>query len=143
MAYSFVLVVEADRNLRQSMALVLECAGYLVTATSDAREASEQIRSGKYHLVILDALMPETNQVLLPKTLGLYPYPSIVILSDKPLSEIESEGKLLSAQYLVKPIAPERLLDCVRTLLGQKAGSMIRLKDQKPRSAPPAGNGSG
>jgi two-component SAPR family response regulator len=65
--------------------------------------------------------MTETKNVLLPKVLGIYPYMSIVILTDQSISDIEKEDKLLNAQYLVKPIDPERLLDCVGAILGKKS----------------------
>jgi two-component system response regulator HydG len=113
-----IALVEDDVNLRQSIALILQRAGYLVTATDCIYKAMEIIRSGNYQLVIADSNIPETNKVFLPKILGIYPYLSIVILTDQSIAETEKEGKLLSAHYLVKPIAPERLLDCVGTILG-------------------------
>jgi DNA-binding NtrC family response regulator len=120
MPTNLILVVADDINLRQSIALILQRAGYLVTTTDRACDAMDRIQSGKYQLVCMDINMPETNLVLLPKVLSIYPYISIVILTDQPLSEAEKENKLLSAHYLVKPIAPERLLDCVGTILGKK-----------------------
>jgi DNA-binding NtrC family response regulator len=123
MSPKLIILVEDDINLRQSIALILQRAGYLVTVTDCAYKAMDIIQSGKYQLIISDINMPETRNVLLPKVLGIYPYMSIVILTDQSISEIEKEDKLLSAQYLVKPIAPERLLDCVRTILGKKSSS--------------------
>jgi DNA-binding NtrC family response regulator len=123
MSPKLIILVEDDVNLRQSIALILQRAGYLVTATDCVFKAMDIIHSGKYHLIISDINMPETKNVLLPKVLAVYPYMSIVILTDQSISEIEKEGKLLSAQYLVKPIAPERLLDCVGTILGKKSNS--------------------
>jgi DNA-binding NtrC family response regulator len=117
MTLKFILLVEEDHNLRQSIALILQRAGYLVTATGIVRDAQEQIKSRKYHLVILDTLMPETYQCLLPKVLVSYPYLSVLILTNKLQSETESEEHLLSAQYLQKPIDPERLLDCVSRMI--------------------------
>ena len=120
MTHSKILVVEEDNNLRRSMALILQHAGYFVAATGNSHEASEWIQSGKYHLIIMDTLMTDTNRILLPKVLGYYPDLSIVILSDRPIPEVDNETKPLGARYLIKPIAPEFLLDCVKTLLGQK-----------------------
>ena len=64
--------------------------------------------------------MPETKKVLLSKVLDIAPYLSIVILTDQSLSQVDKEGKLLKIQYLIKPIAPERLLDCVGMILNQE-----------------------
>jgi DNA-binding NtrC family response regulator len=120
MSHQLVIVVEDDLNLRQSIALILKRAGYLVTATDCIYKAMDIIQSGNYNLVISDINMPETRRVFLPKVLGIYPYLSIVVLTDQSTSEIEKEEKLLSAHYLVKPIAPERLLDCVGTILAEQ-----------------------
>lgn len=123
MSPKLIILVEDDINLRQSIALILQRAGYLVTTTDCVYTAMDMIQSGTYHMIISDINIPETSDVLLPKILGLYPYMSVVILTDQSVSEIEEEDTLLSAHYLVKPIAPERLLDCVGKILGKKNNS--------------------
>jgi DNA-binding NtrC family response regulator len=115
-----IILVEDDLNLRQSIVLILERAGYLVDATDCAYKAMDIIRSGNYQLVISDFNMPATKTVLLPKVHDNYPNISVVILTDQSLSEVDKEEKLLRTQYLLKPIAPERLLDCVGMILNQK-----------------------
>ena len=129
MSPKLIILVEDDVNLRQSIALILQRAGYLVTATDCVFKAMDIIHSGKYHLIISDINMPETKNVLLPKVLAVYPYMSIVVLTDQSISELEKEDKLLSAHYLVKPIAPERLLDCVGTILGKNNSDHNNLRD--------------
>jgi DNA-binding NtrC family response regulator len=121
MSHKLIILVEDDLNLRQSIALILQRAGYFVTATDCVSKAMNIIQSGNYHLIIADINMAETRNALLPKILGMYPYLAIVILTDQSSSEIDKEGKLLSAHYLVKPIAPERLLDCVGALVGKSS----------------------
>ena len=120
MDQKLIILVEDDLNLRQSIALILQRDGYLVTATDCVYKALDIIQSGNYQLIISDFNMPETKKVLLPKILDIYPYISIVILTDQTLSEIDKEGKILKAEYLIKPLAPERLLDCVGMILNQK-----------------------
>jgi DNA-binding NtrC family response regulator len=123
MSPKLIILVEDDLNLRQSIALILLRAGFFVTSTDCVYKALDIIQSGNFHMLIADINIPDTREVLLPKVLGLYPNLSIVILTDQSSSEIEKEGKLLSAHYLVKPIAPERLLDCVGTIMGKYANA--------------------
>jgi DNA-binding response OmpR family regulator len=123
MSLKSIVLVEDDINLRQSIALILQRAGYFVTATDCVSKAIDIIKSGIYHLVIADVNMPRVQNELLPKILGEYSRLSIVILTDQSSSEIEKEDKLLSAHYLIKPIAPERLLDCLGTILGRNGTS--------------------
>jgi DNA-binding response OmpR family regulator len=118
-----IILVEDDLNLRQSIVLILERAGYCVDATDCPYKAMDILQSGNYQLIISDFNMPVAKKVLLPKALDIYPNLSIVILTDQSLSEIDREGKQLKAQYLLKPIAPERLLDCVGMILGESGNS--------------------
>ena len=114
-----IMLIEDDVNLCQSLKLILQRAGYFVTSTDCVTTAINIIQNGNYYLVIADINMPETNNLLLPRVLGSYPHLSIVILTDQSALEIEKGNMLLSAHYLLKPIAPERLIDCVGTLIGK------------------------
>ena len=111
------MLIEDDINLCQSIKLILQRAGYLVTETSCAYKAMDLIQSRKYNLVITDINIPDITNIFLPRVLGILPYVSIVILTDHVMNESEVEGRILSGHYLEKPIAPERLLDCVNTIL--------------------------
>jgi two-component SAPR family response regulator len=46
-----------------------------------------------------------------------------VILTDQSLAEIDKDYKLRSAHYVIKPVAPERLLDYVETIIGKNNNS--------------------
>ena len=120
MSPKLIILVEDDLNLRQSIVLILERAGYLVDATECPYKAMNIMQSGNYQLVISDFNMPDTKKVLLPKVHENYPNLFNVILTDQSLPEIDMEDKQLRDQYLIKPIAPERLLDCVGKILVQK-----------------------
>jgi DNA-binding NtrC family response regulator len=119
-----IILVEDDQNLRQSIVLILERAGYDLDATDCVYKAIEIIKSGNYQLVISDLNMPDTDEILLPNLHGIYPYLSNVILTDQSLSGPEKEESRFSDQYLIKPIAPERLLECVGMIINQKNTSI-------------------
>jgi two-component system cell cycle response regulator CpdR len=123
MSPKLIMLVEDDVNLRQSVALILQRAGYLITTTDCVTKAIPIIQSGSYHLLITDINMPDTRNTLIPEVLAMHPSLSIVILSDQSASENEKEYRLLSAHYLHKPIASEQLLDCVGTILGKNGNS--------------------
>ncbi|NJD60060.1 MAG: hypothetical protein C3F13_14855 [Anaerolineales bacterium] len=113
-----IMLIEDDTNLCQSLKLILQRAGYLVTSSNCVTKAINIIQTRDYYLIIADINVPDTNNLLNPKILGMVPHLSIVILTDQSASEIEKGDTLLNAHYLNKPIAPERLLDCVNTILG-------------------------
>lgn len=115
-----IVLVEDDPNLRQSIALVLRREGYLVTEIDSIGTAQEIIQTGNLQLIIADFDMPKAKNTLLPKVLETFPCPSILIMTSLPASDMNKDEKSLSAHYLTKPIAPERLLDCVGSILAEK-----------------------
>ncbi len=117
MSLKLIILVENDSNLRHSIALILQRAGYLVTATDCVPKAMDLISSGHCHLVISDFNVPETREILLPKVSRIYPHLPIMILTDQSSVEVERESKLSGAHFLLKPVAPESLLDWVGSLL--------------------------
>ena len=126
-----IILVEDDTNLRQSMALILQRAGYFVTATDCVTKALELTQSGIYKLIISDINVPATRTVLLPKVLDTDPHLAIVILTDQRTRETDGEDELLDTYYLVKPIAPELLLDCVWKILGSHKVSFQKKNNTK------------
>ncbi len=118
-----IVLVEDDVDIRQSVALILQRAGYLITTTDCVTKAIAFIQSGCYHLLITDINMPDTRKILIPEVLAMHPSLSIVILSDQSAYENKKGYRLLSAHYLHKPIASEQLLDCVGTILGKDGNS--------------------
>lgn len=123
MSNKVIILVEDDVNLRLSMALILQRAGFIVTAIEYPYKAMDFIQTRKYDLIITDLDNPETRKVLIPEVLGVDPYLSIVILTDQLSLDLEAENKLVNTFYLVKPIAPERLLDCVSKILGKQSNT--------------------
>lgn len=123
MSPKYIVLVEDDMNLRQSIALILQRAGYFITAVDCVVKAMDMIKTNKYQLIITDNNMPDSYDELLPKILGTYPNLAVLVLTDQSTSEMEKEGRLLSVHYLVKPIAPERLVEYVGIILGEESNS--------------------
>jgi DNA-binding NtrC family response regulator len=115
-----ILIVDEDQNLRRSLALMLKSAGYLVSTVSRACEALEFLRTGNYHLVILDITTPENRLTLLPAILCIYPHLSVLVFTAfwSPETALEIEHLGVDA-HLEKPVTPKQLLDCVETVLSQ------------------------
>jgi DNA-binding NtrC family response regulator len=117
MSSKLILLVENDANLRQSLALILERAGYRVTSTDCVAKTLELLNTGHYNLIIFDTNVPETKDILIQKVHLVFPDLPVVSLTDQASNGGESEKKLLHAYYLLKPIAPERLLEVVGSVL--------------------------
>ncbi len=123
MSPKLLILIENDSNLRQSIALLLERAGYLVTATDCVYKALDLLSSNPCHLLISDFNIPETRDILLPKVPRIYPHLPIVILTDQSSVEVERQSRMTRAHFLLKPVAPEKLIDSVGTILGNSSNS--------------------
>jgi two-component system nitrogen regulation response regulator NtrX len=119
-----IMLFEDDLNLRQSIALILQRVGYTVSATDCVDKALQMLRGEDYQLLISDTNLPETNSELLPKVLQVFPNLPIVILTDQTHAEAERQSRQFCAFFLVKPVAPEKLLDYVDWILRSKNNSV-------------------
>ncbi len=123
MSSQFIILIENDLNLRQSIALILQRAGYTVTATDCVTKALELIRNGNYHLLISDFNIPETREIILTKVPRIISHLPILILTDQSSFEVERDSRISGAYYLLKPVAPERLIDSVGSILSKSNNS--------------------
>ncbi len=135
MALGRVLVVDDEADLRKDIRLILTQADYDVVEAEDGEQAIEAIRSGDNPLLV-DAIICD---LVMPKVGGMeaiaffrsqFPGVPILVLTGHPnienLNELYQQGVV---DYLVKPIAPEKLLAAV-----EKAVSKHKLFG--PKGAP-------
>jgi DNA-binding response OmpR family regulator len=118
-----ILLVEDDINLCQSIKLILQRSGYLVTAVDNIPEALKKLQSGHFLLVIADINLPDIYTNLIPQIMETRIELSIMLLTDQSTLEIKEQGMLRSVLYLHKPISPERLLDFVQLAIENSSHS--------------------
>jgi len=114
-----ILLVDDEDNIRHTLALNLQLQGYEVVECVNGKNALETFAVQKFHLVILDVMMPimdgyETcRQIrLLNNEIG------ILFLTALETTEHKIEGLTLGADdYLVKPFALEEFLLRVKSIL--------------------------
>ncbi|MDA2910641.1 response regulator [Nitrospiraceae bacterium AH_259_D15_M11_P09] len=125
-----VLVVDDEPAVRKSIRLSLTKADYDVLEAEDGEQAIAAIRSGDNPLavsaVICDLVMPKVNGIeAIAFFRSQFPGVPILVLTGHPnienMTELYQQGVV---DYLVKPIAPEKLLAAV-----EKAVSTRRLFD--------------
>jgi DNA-binding response OmpR family regulator len=112
-----ILIVDEDRNLCHSFALILRRAGYLVETAASAAEVLYCLQAHLYDLTILDMMLPDGTSILLPRLLKLYPHSAFIVLTYQAGLEIPIEINHLGVHSrLVKPITPEALLERVKAV---------------------------
>ncbi len=113
-----ILVVDDDPNLRETLALILQQAGYRVAVADSAEAALKCLKQGNYALAFLDVKMPGRDGLsLLPEIRQLYPGLPVLILSA--YVPTDSERRIWeknASGYLTKPVEPTAILAQIATL---------------------------
>jgi CheY-like chemotaxis protein len=121
--HSRVLLVEDDRSLRRYLEVVLRREGYDVTVAADGLEAMRATLTAPVDLVVTDAIMPNLNGFELVRFLRRTPQLShipIVLLSALENPQAQNEEHRANI-YLSKPVSAEELIDCLETLISERA----------------------
>ncbi len=120
-----ILIIDDEPNLRRSLGLILQRAGYIITTASNAAEAIHLLQAGAYDLTFLDIKLPDQNGIqLLPKLRDLYPeMPILILTAHATLDSAIGAVRLGARDYLLKPIDPDAILNRVGEIL----------KEEKPK----------
>ena len=118
-----ILVVDDDREIRDLLSRFLEKQGMRVTAARDAREARKAWPLGRYHLVVLDLMMPGEPGLDFARWLRGQSDVPIVMLTAMGEETDRIVGLELGADdYVAKPFNPRELLARIRAVLRRATG---------------------
>ncbi|SDB70053.1 response regulator [Belnapia rosea] len=122
-AQPHILVVDDDREIRDLLSKFLERQGMRVAAARDAKEARRLWPLGRYHLVVLDLMLPGESGLDFAKWLRSQGDVPIVMLTAMADETDRIVGLELGADdYLSKPFNPRELLARVRAVLRRASG---------------------
>ncbi|MFQ5513078.1 MAG: sigma-54-dependent transcriptional regulator [Myxococcota bacterium] len=111
-----VLIIDDEKGIRSSLALILEDEGYAVRTAADADEALEHLAAVSWDFVLCDVRMPGRSGLeLLPDLIEAQPEATVVMMSAYGDVEQALEAVRRGAyDYLAKPFQPDELLLCLR-----------------------------
>ncbi len=122
-AQPHILIVDDDREIRELLSRFLEKQGMRVTAARDAREARRLWPLGRYHIAVLDIMMPGESGLDLARWLRTQSNVPIIMLSAMGEETDRIVGLELGADdYLPKPFNPRELLARMRAILRRANG---------------------
>jgi DNA-binding response OmpR family regulator len=127
-----ILLVEDDKALRRYLEVTLQRAEYKVVTAGDGLEAMKLALSAAIDLVITDEMMPNLSGHELCRFLRNSPklaHIPIILLSGMERKDVSSEAGLVDA-FLAKPIAADKLTECVAGLLRKSQDSSLKSQDQ-------------
>ncbi len=118
-----ILVAEDERDIRDLIAYVLKYAGFEVEVASNGAEAVEKAPQVKPDLILLDVRMPRMTGYEACRQLKKMPEIQnvpVVFLSAKGQDNEIDEGLEVGAKdYILKPFAPDELIQQVQQILGE------------------------
>ena len=116
---SRVLVVDDDRDVRDSLRRALGYAGYHVSTAANGAEALQAVAQSPVDLIILDVLMPMLNGLDTCRALrSRGDATPVLVLTARDAVDDRVDGLEAGADdYLVKPFALKELLARVNALL--------------------------
>jgi len=126
-----ILIIDDDRDIVEALKIILEGESYRVRVAFDGQEGLKAIQQEKPDLIILDLLLPGQNGATVYRSLKDHlDYRDIPVLvltalakkmGDKIFSQKEEDLLKEVDEYLDKPVNPQRLLDRIKQLLGEKS----------------------
>jgi DNA-binding response OmpR family regulator len=125
MSSSTILVVDDEANIRMSVRLCLEEAGYVVRQARNGCEALEQIAENAPDLMVLDLAMPVMDGMFVLAEMqnlwARYPTRVIVATAHGSIKTAIQAIRLGASDFLEKPFSPEDLRLSIASVL--KEGS--------------------
>lgn len=120
-----VLVVDDEPSVRESLRIVLKGRAQ-VTAVGDATAALAELKNGRYHVALLDLVMPGMDGLeLLERAQALDDPPQFIMLTaTKTVKTAVRAMKLGAFDYVTKPFDVDELLVLVER--AAEAGAMRR-----------------
>ncbi|WP_394701515.1 response regulator [uncultured Roseibium sp.] len=113
-----VLVVDDHREIRDAVTRYLEKNGLRATPAKNATEMDEQLRNGRFDVIVLDVMMPGEDGLSVARRLSAASGPPILMLSALGEDTDRIIGLEIGADdYLVKPFNPRELLARVKAIL--------------------------
>lgn len=119
-----ILVVDDDREIRDLLTGFLERHGLRATPARDAREARRLWPLSRFHLVVLDLMLPGEPGLDLARWLRAQGSVPIVMLTAMGEETDRIVGLELGADdYVAKPFNPRELLARIRAVLRRAGGA--------------------
>lgn len=117
-----ILIIDDEASLRQTMARILQRAGYEVTTAANGQEGLALVSEHPFDLLYLDIRMPDVSGLELLKTIhAKFPDLPIILFTAQP--DLNSAVEALrrgATDYLLKPLKPQTVIDRTQAILANQ-----------------------
>lgn len=119
-----ILIAEDEPDILELITFTLQFGGFEVIPTSNGEDALEMTRSEKPDLVLLDVRMPRMTGYDVCKYIKseneTRKTPVVFLSAKGQESEVNTGLDLGATEYILKPFAPDYLLDRLRNILSNQ-----------------------
>jgi len=125
-----ILLIDDDKDRRDSVRVILNSSGYLVVKAADCENASSLLVSDKFDLILLDITLPDKSgfrvlQFLREKHLA---GKVIVITGTVGLKNAIKSAIPVARDYVTKPYNPDYLLKSIEHILSDRSQTNFKLQ---------------
>jgi DNA-binding response OmpR family regulator len=117
-----ILIIDDEAALRQTLARILQQAGFEVTTAENGEQGLSFIQSTNYDLIFMDLRMPGMAGLDVLKLIhASYPYLPVVLFTAQP--DLNSAVEALrngATDYLLKPLKPQALIERAQSILANQ-----------------------
>jgi DNA-binding response OmpR family regulator len=118
-----ILIAEDEPDIRELVAFTLRFAGHEVTTTSNGEEALHKAGEIIPDLILMDVRMPKMTGYdacrAMKQDANLKDIPVVFLSAKGQDSEIQIGLEAGAEEYLLKPFAPDQLVDRVKNILAK------------------------
>jgi two-component system OmpR family response regulator len=117
-----ILIVDDDKQICDYMQTLLENDGFQVKALSDPTIVEDEVRTGDYHVIILDLMMPKLDGIeLLKRIRGIDKDIAVIIFTAHPnLDSAIASMKLDAVDYIKKPFNVDEFREVLSRVMRKK-----------------------
>jgi DNA-binding response OmpR family regulator len=128
-----ILIIDDEASLRQTLARILQRAGFEVTTAASGKEGLSLVSEHPFDLLYLDIRMPDMSGLELLKVIhAKFPELPVILFTAQP--DLNSAVEALrrgATDYLLKPLKPQAVIDRTEAILSNKQKERQRRELQR------------
>ena len=117
-----ILIIDDEAALRQTLARILQQAGFEVTTAQDAEQGISYIQTTNFDLIFMDLRMPGIHGMDALKLIhASYPNLPVILFTAQP--DLNSAVEALrngATDYLLKPLKPQAVIERAQSVLANQ-----------------------
>ena len=128
-----ILIIDDEASLRQTLARILQRAGYEVTTAANGKDGLALVSEHPFDLLYLDIRMPDISGLELLKTIHakFQDLPVILFTAQPDLNSAVEALRRGATDYLLKPLKPQAVIDRTQAILSDKQKERRRREIQR------------